>query len=220
MKVLIVGGGKLVYYLSRTLVNKGNRVTVINSSREDSDKLAQMSKVDVIFGDGSEPEVLEDAGAFYCDALLALTPYDQVNFNVCQISNAYFQIPRVVALVNDPDNEIVFRKLGVAEAISTTHILTGLIEQTTIFEDIITHAPAGTGKVSISEVPIKKTAKVINQKVKDLSLPKDCLIAGLLRKGKPIIPRGDTRIKRADRVIVVSLTSNHDKALGILSEEF
>jgi len=220
MRSIIVGGGKLVYFLSRTLTSKGHKVTVINSDRKDCEDLAKKRKIDVIHGDGSEPEVLEDAGAFYTDSLMALTPYDQVNFNVCQIANAYFQIPRIVALVNDPDNEEVFKKLGVAEAISVTHILTGLIEQTTIFEDIITHTPVGKGKVSISEIPLKKTAKVINLKVLDMNLPKDCLIAGVIRKGDTIIPRGNTRLRRGDRVVLVSLAKNHQEALKVLSEEY
>lgn len=220
MRSIIVGGGKLVYFLSRTLTAKGHSVTVINSDQSDCEILAKKRNIDVIHGDGSDPEVLEDAGAFYTDSLMALTPYDQVNFNVCQIANSYFQIPRIVALVNDPDNEKVFKKLGVAEAISVTHILTGLIEQTTIFEDIITHTPAGTGKVNISEIPLKKTAKVVNKKVLEMELPKDCLIAGLIRKGDTIIPRGNTRLRRGDRVIMVSLAENHQEALKVLSEEY
>ncbi len=220
MRILIVGGGKLIYFLSRALISKGHKVTVIDKSWEGGSRLAKQFRINIVHGDGSDPEILEDAGAFYSDALLALTSYDQDNFTICQMADAYFQIPRILTLVNDPDNEKVFRNLGIGDAISTTHILTSLIEQKAIFEDIVNLTPVGEGKVNITEVVLKKTARVVNRPLESMKLPKDCLIAGLIRKGTPIIPHGKTRLRPGDRVILVSLPGNHDEALKVLTEEF
>ena len=220
MRVLIVGGGKLVYFLSRALISKKHRVTVIDRNWEGGSRLAKQLKIDIVYGDGSDPEVLEDAGAFYSDVLLALTSFDQDNFAICQMADAYFQVPRILALVNDPDNEKVFKNLGIADAISTTHILTGLIEQKAIFEDIVHLTPVGDGKFNLTEVVLKKNAKVANIPLEDLKLPADCLIAGLIRRDKPIIPRGKTRLRPGDRIILVSLPTNHDETLKMLTMEY
>lgn len=220
MRLLIVGGGKLAYFLSRALISKGHKVTVIDKSWEEGSRLAKRFKINVVHGDGSDPEVLEDAGAFYSDALLALTPHDQDNFAICQMADAYFQVPRILTLVNDPDNEKVFRNLGIGDAISTTHILTSLIEQKAIFEDIVNLTPVGEGKVNLTEVVLKKTCKVVNKQLLSLKLPKDCLIAGLIRRDTPIIPHGKTRLRSGDKVILVSLPSNHDEVLKLLTDEY
>ena len=210
----------MIYFLSRALISKGHKVTVIDKSWEAGSILVKQLKINMVHGDGSDPEVLEDAGAFYADALLALTPYDQDNFAICQMADAYFQVPRILALVNDPDNEQVFKSLGIADAISTTHILTTLIEQKAIFEDVVHLTPVGEGKVNITEVVLKKNAKVISRPLKTLKLPRDCLIAGLIRKEKPIIPHGKTTLRPGDRVILVSLPHNHGEALKMLTDEY
>lgn len=220
MRIMIVGGGKLIYFLSRALISKRHKVTVIDKSWVAGSRLAKQMKISMVHGDGSDPEVLEDAGAFYADTLLALTPYDQDNFAICQMADAYFQVPRIIALVNDPDNEQVFKSLGIADAISTTHIFTSLIEQKAIFEDIVHQTPVGEGKINMTEVALKKNAKVVGHPLKDLKFPGDCLIAGLIRKDKPIIPHGKTRLRPGDRVILVSLPHNHDEALKMLTDEY
>lgn len=220
MRILIVGGGKLIYFISRALISKGHKVTVIDKGRESGILLARQFKINIVHGDGSDPEILEDAGAFYSDALLALTPHDQDNFAICQMADAYFQIPRILTLVNDPDNEKVFRNLGIGDAISTTHILTSLIEQKAIFEDIVKLTPVGEGKMNITEVVLKRTSKAANKPLSGLGLPKDCLIAGLIRKDTPIIPHGATRLRPGDRIILISLPGNNDEALKALTDEY
>jgi len=210
----------LVYFLSRALISKKHKVTVIDRNWEGGNRLAKQLKINIVFGDGSDPEVLEDAGAFYSDVLLALTSFDQDNFTICQMADAYFQVPRILALVNDPDNEKVFKNLGIADAISTTHILTGLIERKAIFEDIVHLTPVGDGKFNLTEVVLKKNSKVVNITLEDMKLPADCLVAGLIRRDKPIIPRGKTRLRPGDRIILVSLPTNHDEALKMLTVEY
>ena len=64
MRIMIVGGGKLIYFLSRALISKRHKVTVIDKSWVAGSRLAKQMKISMVHGDGSDPEVLEDAGAF------------------------------------------------------------------------------------------------------------------------------------------------------------
>ena len=128
MKVLIVGGGKTLYFLCRNFTAKGYEVVIINRNQEECVQLARQLSATVVCGDGSDPGILKEAGAMGADALLAITPNDQDNLVICQLASLQFGVPRAVALANDPENAEVFQKLGVS-AFSTTHIIGSLIEQ-------------------------------------------------------------------------------------------
>jgi len=217
MNILVIGGGKLVYFISRTFLAKGYKVTIINRHREECIRLARHLKVTVVYGDGSDPTILEQAGVGTADAVLAITPNDQDNLVICQLAKLRFRIPRTLASVNDPDNEDVFRDLGITTVFSTTRILSSLIEQRAGFEEITNLIPVGEGKVNITEVVLKETSPVIGQSLREIKLPENSLIGYVLREGQPIVPRGETVLQNRDRLIVITLPENHGQVLKILT---
>jgi trk system potassium uptake protein TrkA len=217
MNILIVGGGKVVYFLSRTFLSKGYKVTVINRDRDECTRLARRLKATVVYGDGSDPQILEEAGADIADAVLAVTSNDQDNLMICQLADLRFHVPRTLTLVNDPDNEAVFRQLGIAATFSTTRILSSLIEQRAGFEEIINLIPVGEGKLNVTEVVLKETSPVVGQLLRDITLPENSLIACILREGHPIIPRGTSMLQDRDHLVVITLPENHGQVLKILT---
>jgi trk system potassium uptake protein TrkA len=217
MNLIIVGGQKLAYFLSRLFTSKGYKVTIINEDKEEAKKLARMLKVTVVHGDGSDPQILEEAGANSTDALLALTPHDQDNLLICQLAIRHFHIPQTLALVNDPDNEEVFLQLGISSVFSTTRILAGLIEQKTGFESITNLIPIEEGKINAAEIILEDDSPVIEKSLRDVKLPEDSLIASIIRKGQPIVPRGSTILKPGDRLIAISSPENLGRVLKILT---
>lgn len=218
MKVLIVGGGKTLYFLCRTFLAKGHEVTVINRDADDCVRIARSLKVTVVCGDGSDQTILEEAGAHGADAVLAITPNDQDNLAICQLAALQYEVPRAVALVNDPDNEEVFRKLGVG-AFSTTRIIASLIEQRTALDEITNLVPVGEGKVNITEVRLPSDSPVAGKSLRDLSLPAHSLIAVILRNGEALVPRGDTQLQVGDCVVLITLPANHGPALKAITGE-
>ncbi|MBN1459603.1 MAG: TrkA family potassium uptake protein, partial [Armatimonadetes bacterium] len=120
MKVLIAGGGKTLYFLSRNFAAKGYSVVIVNRNKQECVQLARQLAATVVCGDASDPEILEESGAIGADAVLAITPNDQDNLAICQLAALQFGVPRVVALANDPDNAEVFEQLGVS-SFSLTH---------------------------------------------------------------------------------------------------
>jgi trk system potassium uptake protein TrkA len=219
MNILIVGGGKLVYYLCRTFISKGYNLTLINKDEEDCSWLARRLKATVAHGDGTDLKVLEECGAEMFDAILAVTGKDQDNLAICQLAKHRFNIPRTLAMVNDPDNEEVFKKLGVTDAFSTTRVISSLIEQRTGFEDVVNLFPLEEGKVNLTEVILNRTSPVIGKALADISLPENSLIAIVTRNGSPIIPRGGTTLQSGDSLVVITMPDNLGRVIKLLTGE-
>ena len=214
--ILIVGGGKLVYFLTRILLAKGSRVTIINKDKLECTQLARALKATVVHGNGSDPSVLKEAGAGIIDAIIAVTPYDQDNLVICQVATMRFGVKRTLALVNDPDNEEVFKELGIS-AFSTTRIISNLIEQKTGFEEISNLIPVGEGKVTLAEIIIDETSPVTSKSLREIHMPPQSLIGYVVREGRPIVPRGDTIIYAGDRVIVIAMPEQYGQVLALLT---
>lgn len=218
MKVIIVGGGKTLYFLCRNFTAKGYAVVIVNRSREECVQLARQLSATVICGDGSDAEVLKEAGAMGADAVLAITANDQDNLVICQLAALKFGVPRAVALANDPDNAEVFEKLGVS-AFSTTHIVGSLIEQRASLEQVINMLPVGEGRVNVTEIVLNADSPVVGKMLKQISLPENALIAVVIRNQRAIVPRGANDLMAGDRVVVITLPENHGPVLKIFTGE-
>jgi trk system potassium uptake protein TrkA len=173
----------------------------------------------VILGDGSDPAVLEEAGARRADVLLSLTPYDPDNLMACQIAQKLYSVPRTMALVNDPDNEEVFRQLGITLVFSATRVIGSLIEGQTVYDEITHLFPADEGRLHVTEVVLGEGAPAADQNLVDLDLPQDSLVICLIRDGQMIVPRGDSRLQVGDRLILITQPEAQEETLRILTGE-
>ena len=218
MKVIIVGGGKTLYFLCRNFTAKGYQVTVINRNKDECIQLARQLSAMVLHGDGSDAGILKEAGAMGSDAVLAITPNDQDNLVICQLASIQFGVPRAVALANDPDNAEVFDKLGVT-AFSTTHIVGSLIEQRASLEQITNLLPVGEGRVNVTEIVLDADSPVSGKRLKDISLPVNALVAVVIRDNQPIVPRGYNELLAGDRLVLMTLPENHGPVLKVFTGE-
>jgi trk system potassium uptake protein TrkA len=218
MKVIIVGGGKTLYFLCRNFTAKGYEVVIINQDRSECVELARQLSATVVCGDGSDALTLKEAGAMGADAVLAITPHDQDNLIICQLASIQFSVPRAVALANDPDNVEIFEKLGVS-AFSTTHIVGSLIEQRASLEQIINLLPVAEGRVNVTEIVLDADSPVSGKLLKDVVLPENALVAVVIRDNKPIVPRGASDLLAGDRVVLITLPENHGPVLRVFTGE-
>jgi trk system potassium uptake protein len=218
MKVLIVGGGKTLYFLSRNFTSKGYEVVIINRNEKECVQLARQLSATVVCGDGSDAGILKEAGAMGADAVLAITPNDQDNLVICQLASVNFGVPRSVALANDPDNAEVFEKLGVS-AFSTTHIVSSLIEQRASLEQITNLLPVGEGRVNVTEILLDANSPVTGKLMKEIDLPENALVAVVIRDNQPIVPRGASDLMAGDRLILITLPENHGRVLKAFTGE-
>lgn len=217
MKIIIVGGGKTLYFLCRSFVSKGYQVVIINRNQEESIQISRELKATVIKGDASDFKTLEEAQARTADTILAITPNDQDNLIICQMAQMRFGVTKAIALANDPDNKEIFEELGVS-AFSTTEIIGNLIEQKASLEQVLNMLPIGEGKVNITEIAVNNKSIVLGKKLKDIVLPSGTLVAVIIRDEKPIIPNGNDDILENDKVLVITQPINHDEVIRLFSD--
>ncbi|MDF2944284.1 MAG: trkA1 [Herbinix sp.] len=204
MKTIIVGGGKVGYNLFKTLKERNYEVTLIERDKETCLKIAEDFNTDIICGDGTNLEVLKDAGIEEAEIIAAVTGADEENLVICQIAKLSFDTKKTIARVNNPKNTIMFKKLGIDNTVCSTEVIANLIEYAFDQEDYRIINTLERGSMVITELLIKEDNRWSNKLVKDLILPKECVLVSILRGENVIYPRGDTRILSNDKVVIIS----------------
>ncbi|MBN2644028.1 MAG: NAD-binding protein [Desulfuromonadaceae bacterium] len=218
MRVILAGEGRIIYHLARQFRQKhGMRLVIVTPNEDEARTLSRRLGVQVILNDATVPAILEEAGALRADAVLALTPHDEDNLAICQIARQLYQVPRVIALVNDPDNEEIFHRLGVTVAISATRILSILLEEEAGFEAIGQMIALAKGRVAVSEVVLRHEAPAVGRRVDSLELPEDALIGGIIRSDNVLIPKGPTQLQGEDRIILIATEDCLHQAISLLA---
>ncbi len=221
MKIILIGQGKLLYFLAKQFLSKGYDLTIINQDLPEATALSRQLKATVIKGDGSNLPLLKEAGAYQADVLLSLTSQDEDNLVACQIAKKLYGVPRTIALVNDPEHQQVFEQLGITVAFSPIKLLVNLLEQQTDFEQIKNLIPVAEGKVSVAEIALPRNSPAVGKTLAELDLPRGSLIGCILRGGQVIVPSGESRLLIADRLILICQPEHYSQFLRILiGEEF
>ncbi len=204
MYIVINGGGKVASYLARTLLESGNDVALIEKRADVVEKLAQElpDRALIVRGDGCDASYQEDAGTARADVFVAATGDDDDNLVACQLAKVAFGVPRTVSRVNNPKNEHIFNKLGI-EAISSTTIISRMIEEEATIGDIRTLATLRKGDMAIVEIELPEDRCVVcNKPVSELALPPQCVLVAVIRDDENIeTVNGETLLGPGDTVI-------------------
>lgn len=219
MQIMIVGGGKVIYHLAKNLISKGHFVVIINRDLEYGKELSRDLNATIVGGEASDFAVMEDAGAYKTDILVSLTQKDQDNLFICKMAKKFFGVDRTVSLVNNPDNEKLFSDLGIDTIFNTTDLLSTLIEQNVAAEDMSNLITLEDGKLIITQYKIPEGAPSIGKNLKEIDLPLSIILGGIIRNGDIVIPRGGTRIKENDKILIISLPEEQADAIKILGGE-
>lgn len=203
MNVLVIGCGKVGYFLARTLREHGHHPTLIEADRERAKRSANELDMVVYCGDGTSIDMLETAGCADTDALIAVTGSDQNNLVACQLAKRLFRVKRTVARVNNPKNTQVLKRLGVDIALSSTDVLARLIEREVDSAVIRQIVPLNQGEASINEIDLPDNYPLDGVRLQDLSLPEESILVSITRGDKMIIPRGKTQLHSGDRIILL-----------------
>ncbi len=216
MYIIVVGGGKVGYYLTKTLLNEAHEVLLIerdvNKVETYSDRFGSV----VLAGDGAEASVLAAAGAARADVVIAVTGEDEDNLVVCQVAKAKFHVGRTIARVNNPKNEQLFRLLGIDVTVSQTNYILNLIEQAIPERSFIHLLSLRHADLAIIEATISNDSPVVNQTIEEIELPVDCVIAAIARGADLIVPRGSTEILAGDDIIAVTHREEEDELRRLL----
>jgi trk system potassium uptake protein TrkA len=214
MYIIVIGGGRVGYYLTKALLNEGHEILIIEINPAVCNAINEELGNICVRGDGCEVSTLTQAGTGRADMFVAVTGEDQDNLVACQLAKHKFKVPRTIARIRNPKNEEIFKKLGVGVTISSTNII---LEHIT--EEVPTHPVTHLMEVSdrgleIVEVKVPANSTSVGKAVKDLALPVGSMLTLIIRKAqKPIVPTPNTILQADDQVIAVT-TPESEKAFG------
>jgi trk system potassium uptake protein TrkA len=204
--VLVVGGGKVGYYLTKELIESGHEVVLMEKDRARADQIADEIGSIVIPHDGCEGKYLAEAGANRADIVAAVTGDDEDNLVICQMAKHHFAVRRSIARVNNPKNERLFKHLGVDEIISPTRMILGSIEQDIPVHELLHLAALGEGELELIEAHLQAGSPAVGRAPKDLDIPDGCSLFAFIRDGVAAPLRPDTVLREGDKVIAIGKT--------------
>ena len=218
MYVIVVGGGKVGYYLTKQLLTEGHEVLLLEKDRRRQATLAEQLGEVVVQGDGCEVRIMSEAGFGRADVIVAVTGDDEDNLVICQMAKKKFQAPRTVARVNDPANLQLFEKLGIDTTVSSTQIIFNLLDQQIEPGEIIPLGALKNGNIEVVAINVSERSPVLGQNVKDLPLPGNALIISVVRHENAMLPQGDVRFEADDTVIAMVVASEEPQLRRIFTE--
>lgn len=206
MKIVVIGGGQVGSYLANLLLSNGHEVKVIEHREGVYAKLEKELPSDaLVFGNGSDPAILEKAGIFDAEVVAAVTGADEVNLVVSTLAKMEFGIPRVVARVNNPKNAWLYNAtMGVDVGINQADIMGHFVVDEMDLKSMFTLFKLNRGDYSIVQIKVSAEAKAAEKHVKDLSIPKKAVLIAIKRDDKTIIPKGDTLIQAEDEILLLT----------------
>jgi trk system potassium uptake protein TrkA len=213
MLAVIVGGGRGGSYLAHDLQSQGYQVKVVDRRPEIVARLRQEIEGEVVCGNGCSPQVLEQIGLAKASLIVALTHDDEDNLVICRLAKHHFNVPRVIARVNNPRNEWLYTKAwGVDVPISQVHLTSKVIEEEIGLGELVTLLKLNRGEAALVEMRLPEASPCRGKAIRELNLPTDTVIASVIRDGKLLVPRGDTRLESDDEILAIS-TVAAEKAL-------
>lgn len=212
MYVIIVGGGNTGSHLAKILLEGKHTVRVIEERPTLLEKLAlELPPEIIISGDGSSPTVLEQAGIGKALVLAAVTGSDETNLVITSLARYEFNVPRIIARVNNPKNAWLFTQdMGVDVALNQADILAHLVAEEMSLGDMITLLKLKRGEYSLVEEKVYPTALACGKALKDIDLPAECNIVAIIRSHKLILPHGSSVLLPHDEILALVHASRLD----------
>lgn len=203
MYIIIGGGGKVGYHLALELLQGNHEVLIIERDGTRASAISEELGESVIAGDACEATVLDQAGVSRAELVAAVTGDDEDNLVICEVARRR-GVPRTIARINNPKNELLFKKRGIETTISATQAVLAQIEQELPTAPVIPLLQLHSG-LDLVEMKLPETSPAIGRSVREVLLPPESLISLIVDPGGvPRIPSGDTRLHAGDALVVVT----------------
>mgnify|MGYP002277101424 FL=1 len=220
MRVIIVGGGRVGRSLAERLENRGENVVIIEEDEAQVETIRNAGFTAVI-GDGTDTDVLREAGAANAKTVVAATGDDDANLLVAQLTSSKFDVERVIARANNPDNVDAFEDLGVrtiSSGMATAWAIDNQIER-----PAIAHWMTDVGREGDIQEVEATSPEVVGKPVREVGpmLPDACLIA-LISKGDgddPEVPTADYVIQAGDHITLLGRTESVREGMKLVRGE-
>ena len=217
MYIIIIGCGETGSALAKHLASEDHELVVVEQNEERAKSLAETMDALVIHGDGSNTEILKDAGIDKADAVVILTREDNTNLTICQIVKK-FEVKKIVSRVNDPSKQDLYIGLEITAAISPIAAIVSY------FKNAITHGRGRSvisiekGKAEILEIKLTNES-LDGRKIKDANLPNDTIIGVISREGNVMIGNPEVILRKGDLITVIAKTEASKNIITLLKGE-
>lgn len=217
MNVIIVGGGKVGADLAGLLCAGGHRVRVIELRPERIPLLqSELPPEVVVQGSGTDPALLQSVDIRQAQVVAAVTGSDETNLVVTNLARLEFAVPRTIARINNPKNAWMFTpEMGVDVALNQSDLMAHLIAEEVSLGDMMTLLKLRRGQFSLVEEKIDPKAPAAGKALRDLTLPTECNLVAVLRRGELLLPKPELVLRPGDEVLAV-VHSDHAAALAAL----
>jgi len=212
MKIIILGAGQVGSSLASNLAHEDNDITLVDENLRVLQELQDRLDLRTVAGHASSPEVLARAGAEDADMIIAVTNSDETNMVACQVAYTIFHTPTKIARVRSLDY-LKHKKLFTQEALPIDVIISPEQLVTTYVQRLIEHPGAlqvldfAGGKVRLVSVKAYYGGPLVGHELKNIRdhIPKaEARVAAIFRRGKAIIPNGETIIEADDEVFFIA----------------
>ena len=205
MRLIIIGGDKVTFYLVNLLAEKDIDITVIETRLEVCRHLADQTEVTVFHGDGTNREVLAQAGCANADMLIALTGRDENNLVACQLAKHDFGAKTTLAKLNNPKNRDAFNIYGVDRIYSSTEILADIIDWDIEYDGMrVAYSIPGNTKYMV-ELDLSERSPAVGKTLAEYQFPVDITVALITREdtGEIVVPNGNVVMRAGDHMLLV-----------------
>ena len=218
MYIIVIGGGRLGYYLLKALLNEGHEVLVLEKDARICKTITDELGSVCFRGDGCEASTLAEVGTGRADMFIAVTGDDEDNLVACQIAKHKHNVPRTIARLRNPKNAALFKKLGVDVTVSTTDIILEAIEREVPTHPVTQLLTLEEKGLVLVDVKIGSNSSTVGKTVKDLVLPRDSKLALIIpAEGSAQVPASHTILKIGDQVIAVTPPDTKEALRAALS---
>jgi trk system potassium uptake protein TrkA len=215
MYIIVIGGGKVGYYLARTLLDEGHEIVVVEKDPVRTEFICNELGSVCVRGDGCEVATLTEVGTGRAEMFIAVTGDDEDNLIACQVAKHKFNVPRTVARINNPKNEVIFKELGIDVAVSSTNIILESIKEEVPTHPLTHLLDIRERGLEIVELKIPSDAKTVGKEIRELKLPPESRLFLIIPKQeKPRLPTASTVLEAEDQIIAIT-TPESEEALRI-----
>ncbi|MFA5309173.1 MAG: TrkA family potassium uptake protein [Dehalococcoidales bacterium] len=218
MYIIVIGGGRLGYYLLKELLKEGHEVLVLEKDSRVCKTITDELGSVCFRGDGCEAATLAEVGTGRADMFIAVTGDDEDNLVACQVAKHKHNVPRTIARLRNPRNAILFKKLGVDVTVSSTDLIIEAIEREVPTHPVTQLLTLEEKGLVIVDVKITPESSTVGKTVKDLKLPRESKLALIIpNEGSAHVPASHTVLHPGDQIIAVTPPETKEALKAALS---
>ncbi|QIV79057.1 potassium channel family protein [Fervidobacterium pennivorans] len=215
MKIVIIGGERVPYFLAKRLITQGYTVYFVNKNQDLCEEYSKTLNATIVNGDGTSKKVLDQLGIEPNDIVVLLMERDRKNFFIARLVQEYYGVKNVVTLLNNSENLDLFERFGI-RTLGVTDLIMRNLEPLLFGSQLTRDLEEKTFSkgVVVLEITLTWDSSIVHKKIKELSVPEDVVIVGIMRGDSFLIPRGETTLEPGDEIILVC---REEKRMEVLS---